>query len=259
MKLKFPNIPFHINAKTKEIANIVFIVGDPLRATYIAEKMLNNYKLVSKIRNMYFYTGLYKGQKVTIGSSGMGCPSMGIYSHELFKFYNVKVLIRLGSSCSYQKQVSLCDLINVESVYTKSTYPLFATNLKSSEKDNIRCKLKGVAEIFSYKAKELGFKIYTGKVLCSDVFTPWYQYLKKKNDFKLNKKEKECLVAEMETAALFVNANLFQRYAGCLLTVSDSIFQGEFLSVSERETNLNRMIKLAFYSLPKLKELIKND
>lgn len=249
-------VPIHIEAKKDEIAEIVFIVGDPLRAKYIAEKKLENYKLVNSVRNMFFYTGFYQKQRITIASSGMGCPSMGIYSFELFKFYKVKVMIRLGSSGSYNQNVFLCDIVNAESVYTNSTYPLVAGGLTKKQTKIIICR-NSLHKILETTANEIGIRVKTGKVCCSDVFTPWYQHLPVKDKFELNSEEEKCLVAEMESAALFVNANLFNRYAGCLLTVADTIFESKFLSISEREKNLNNMIEVAFASLPKLKKLLK--
>src|ERR1044071_3736553 len=164
-------VPIHIEAKEGEIAEIVLIVGDPLRAKYIAEKKLKDYQLVNRVRNMFFYTGFYNEHRVTVASSGMGCPSMGIYSYELFKFYQVKVMIRLGSSCSYNQDVSLSDIVNTESVYTNSVYPLVAGGLTKEEGQTIICR-KSVHEILTATAREIGVKIKTGKVICSDVFTP---------------------------------------------------------------------------------------
>ena len=97
----------HIEAKEEDIASIVLLPGDPLRAKYIAEHYLNNYRIVNKVRNMYFYTGYYKGKKVTIASSGMGIPSMGIYAYELIKYYNVKKIIRIGTCGSFNKDIKL--------------------------------------------------------------------------------------------------------------------------------------------------------
>ena len=118
----------HISADTGEIARIVLMPGDPLRAKHIAENMLENPALVSQIRNMFFYTGTYKGVRLTIGGSGMGCPSIGIYSHELYDFYNVECIIRIGTAGAYTTDLKLFDLVNVETAYSESSYAKFAHN-----------------------------------------------------------------------------------------------------------------------------------
>ena len=110
----------HISAKAGEIAKIVLMPGDPLRAKHIAETRLENVRLVSEIRNVFFYTGDYKGTPVTVGGSGMGCPSIGIYSFELFNDYEVECILRIGTCGAYTNEINLFDLINVERAYSES-------------------------------------------------------------------------------------------------------------------------------------------
>src|SRR5688500_2648033 len=113
---------FHISAKNGEIAPVVLMPGDPLRAKYMAEKFLKDIKLVNTTRNIFFYTGTYKSKTISIGASGMGCPSIGIYSYELYNEYNVECIIRVGTCGAYKPEIKLYDLINVDLAYSESTY-----------------------------------------------------------------------------------------------------------------------------------------
>ena len=118
----------HNEAKLGEIAKTVIMPGDPLRAKYIAENFLENYKLVNKVRGMYAYTGTYKQQEITVMASGMGMPSMGIYSYELFKFYNVENIIRIGSCGSYKPDLKLFDIILADNVFSEGNFALTLNN-----------------------------------------------------------------------------------------------------------------------------------
>ncbi|MEI8059970.1 MAG: hypothetical protein WCG67_07425, partial [Ferruginibacter sp.] len=122
----------HISAKPGEIAKIVLMPGDPLRAKYIAEKYLQDVKLVSSTRNIFFYTGIYNGKQVTIGASGMGCPSIGIYSYELYTEYGVDCIIRIGTCGAYTTDLKLFDLINVETAASESTFAQYAWGIEGS-------------------------------------------------------------------------------------------------------------------------------
>jgi len=116
----------HISAKPGEIAKIVLMPGDPLRAKYIAEKFIPDHRLVSSTRNVYYFTGTWKGKEITIGASGMGCPSIGIYSYELFTEYEVDTIIRIGTCGAYSTELKLFDLINVENAASESTFAQYA-------------------------------------------------------------------------------------------------------------------------------------
>ena len=143
----------HINANEGDIAETVIMPGDPLRAKYIAQKYLKKYKTINTVRNMLGYTGEYNGKRVTVMASGMGCPSMGIYSYELFKFYDVQNIIRIGTAGSYREDLKLYDIVLATSVYSESNYAKIQTGqtdkiLYSSEELNE--KLKKYSELFQH-------------------------------------------------------------------------------------------------------------
>ncbi|MBE4704323.1 purine-nucleoside phosphorylase [Spiroplasma platyhelix] len=229
----------HINAKKEDIAKVVLMSGDPLRAKYIAENYLQEVSQVNSVRNMLMFTGKYQDQKITIASSGMGIASMGIYSYELFKFYDVDCIIRIGSAGSYQKEVKIYDLVNVESVYSESTYAKYATNfdqnmIKSSE---------NIFNLISKVATDDKIDLKSGLIHCSDVF-----YRANKDEWKTNEKIKSCLAVEMESFALFSNAKYLKKDAACLLTISDSFITQEAIAADLRETSFNKMMQLALDS-----------
>ena len=232
----------HIEAKEEDIASIVLLPGDPLRAKYIAEHYLNNYKIVNKVRNMYFYTGYYKGKKVTIASSGMGIPSMGIYAYELIKYYNVKKIIRIGTCGSFNKDVKLQDLLLSTGAYS---YSYFTTLLDDVEKDYVDSSKK-LNEIIEEKSNKLNIPVKVGKIITSDVFDLYCDDIDK---FRNNYKDKKCLGVEMESFALFYLANKFKIEATTLSTVVDSLYDKRSLSSEERQTGLNNMIELALESI----------
>ena len=231
----------HISAKPGEIAKNVLLPGDPLRAKYIADNFLQNVKLVSSIRNIYFFTGTYKNITLTVGASGMGCPSIGIYSYELFTEYEAECIIRIGTCGAYTKKLELFDLINVDSACSESTYAECAFDYK---KDIF--KHQGNAfNIISDTAKELNREVKCGAIHSGDVF-----YRQAKGKPAIVKKYK-CLAAEMEAFALFANAKFLKKTAATLLTVSDIIPTHEKISADEREKALLPMITLALESVVK--------
>lgn len=223
----------HNQAKKEDIAKTVLMPGDPLRAKYIAEKYLEDYKLVNSVRNILAYTGYYKGKKITVMASGMGMPSMGIYSYELYKFYDVDNIIRIGSAGAYSKEINLYDVVLVTESYSMSSYA------KVQGYDN------NVIESSSYinnKIREVAIKtnkkIIEGRVHSSDVF-----YIDQDiKDFYNNKK---CLCTEMESFSLLYNALKLNKRAACLLTISDNLETHEETSSEERQTSFNKMIELA--------------
>jgi purine-nucleoside phosphorylase len=233
----------HISAQPGEIAKAVLLPGDPLRARYIAENYLENVQLVSSTRNIYFYTGMYKNRPVTVGASGMGCASIGIYSYELFTEYNVDAIIRIGTCGAYTKKLKLFDLVNVATSYSESTYAKHAFGYK---KDNIG--YQGPAfDCINQTAKKLSLKVKKSAVHSSDVF-----YRKEKGNPAIVKKY-NCTAVEMEAFALFSNAQYLNKTAACLLTVSDIIPTHEKISADEREKALKPMIALALESAILLK------
>ena len=186
----------HIESKKEDIAEVVLMPGDPLRAKYIAEKFLTDYKLVNKVRNMFGYTGYYKGKRVTVFASGMGIPSIGIYSYELYKFYDVKKIIRIGTSGSFNKNIKVLDVVLSEGAYSKTYFPKLLDGntvdfIKSSE--SLNEKIKTVAD-----NKNIPLKI--GKTITSDVFDLYSSSL---DEFRSNFPDDDFLSAEMEAFGLF--------------------------------------------------------
>ena len=237
----------HINAKDGEIARIVLMPGDPLRAKHIAEKMLENTVLVSHTRNMFFYTGTYKSVRLTIGGSGMGCPSIGIYSHELFDFYKVECIIRIGTAGAYTTDLELYDLVNVDNAYSESTYAKFAHNFSE---DHFTHQGKAY-ELINKTAAELNKKIKCCNIHSSDVF---YRVDK---DLPKIAADNNCMAVEMESFALFSNAKLLNKMAACILTISDIIPTHKFISADERENALIPMMKLALESVVEIDYYLK--
>ncbi len=232
----------HIESKKEDIAEVVLMPGDPLRAKYIAENFLTDYKLVNKVRNMFGYTGYYKGKRVTVFASGMGIPSIGIYSYELYKFYDVKKIIRIGTSGSFNKNIKVKDVVLSSGAYCKSYFDqLFDGNdinfIKSSE--SLNEKIKTVAD-----NKNIPLKI--GKTITSDVFDLYSSSMEK---FKSNYPEEDYLAVEMEAFGLFYMANRLGREASCLMTVVDSFYDEKSLTSEEREKSLNEMITIALESV----------
>ena len=232
----------HIESKKEEIAKVVLMPGDPKRSEYIAKNFLKDYKLVNSVRGMTAYTGYYKDKLVTIFPSGMGCPSMGIYSYELYKEYDVEAIIRIGSCGAYDKKLDLNDVILVTSSYSESDY--------ARELDGSKAKLvnadSNLNNIIESAAKDNNKELVKGKIYCADAF------YENDYDYRERCKEKEVLGIEMETFALFNNARKFNKKSAALLTVSDLFFSDRKLSSLEREKSLNDMIELALESSLKL-------
>ena len=223
----------HNEAKKEDIAKTVIMPGDPLRAKYIAEHFLDNYRLVNSVRNVLAYTGTYKGKEVTVMASGMGMPSIGIYSYELYKFYDVDNIIRVGSAGSYSKDIRLYDVVLVNESYSKSSF----AKVQGYDSDLIKS-----SEYINNKMRETAIKtnkkIIEGRIHSSDVF-----YIDADiKDFYYNKK---CLCTEMESFALFYNALKLNKRAACLLTISDNLETKEETTSEERQTSFNEMIELA--------------
>lgn len=228
----------HIESKKEDIAEVVLMPGDPLRAKYIAEKFLTDYRLVNTVRNMFGYTGYYKDKRVTVFASGMGIPSIGIYSYELFKFYDVKKIIRIGTSGSFHKDIKILDVVLSEGAYCKSYFDQLLDNqdvdyVESNEELN-QSVLK--------KAKELNISLHYGKTITSDVFD---LYCDDKEKFRANFPDDNFLAVEMEAFGLFYIAKKLDRQAVCLMTVVDSLYDSRSLTSEEREKSLDYMIIVA--------------
>lgn len=232
----------HIESNKEDIADIVLMPGDPKRSEYIAKNFLKDYRLVNSVRGMTAYTGYYKDRLVTVFPSGMGNPSMGIYSYELFKEYGVENIIRIGSCGGYSESLKLNDVILVTNSYSDSDY--------AREMDGYNKKIISSSDelnlVIESTAKNNDINIVKGNIFCSDAF---YEL---DYDYKERTRDKDVLGIEMETFALFNNARKFGRQAAALLTVSDLFFSEDKLSSLEREKNLNDMIILALESCLKL-------
>lgn len=228
----------HIESKKEDIAKTVLMPGDPLRAKYIADNFLENVRLVNTVRNMLAYTGTYKKKEVTIFASGMGMPSIGIYSYELYKYYDVENIIRIGSAGSYKEDIGLYELILVTKSYSESSF----SKVQNGNLDNILISSSELNDAIRNAAIKLNMNLLEGTIHSSDVFYhDDYEYMK--NVDKYN-----CLACEMESFALFHNANVFNKKAACIVTISDNIVTKEETTSEEREKGLNNMIKLALES-----------
>lgn len=236
----------HNEAKKEDIANIVIMPGDPLRAKYIAENFLEDYILVNSVRGMYAYTGNYKGKRITVMASGMGMPSMGIYSYELYKFYDVQTIIRIGSCGAYSKDLNLFDIVLSENCFTEGNYALTMNNedchMVSSNSD--------INNIIKETAKENNVNLYVGNTVCTDCFDI---YMTDVNQFLDRIPENfSPISAEMEAFALFYTAKLLNKKASCIMSVVDSKYIDKVATPEERQTGLNNMIKLALDSSLKM-------
>ena len=224
----------HIEAKKGEIARNVLMPGDPLRAKYVAEHFLEDARLVNQVRNVYAYTGTYKGKEVSIMGSGMGMPSIGIYSYELFHFYDVENIIRIGSCGSFKEDVRLRDIIIVQGACTDSNYAhqyeLPGTYSAISDYSLLEKAVE--------KAKEKNLTYHVGNVLSSDLF--YHADNKADKWIKMG-----CLATEMESYALFANAAYAGKKALTLLTVSDSLVKNEETTAEEREKTFTAMMEVA--------------
>ena len=236
----------HNEANKGDIAKTVVMPGDPLRAKYIAENFMENYKLVNQVRGMYAYTGTYKGKELTVMAHGMGMPSVGIYTYELFKFYNVENIIRIGSCGGYKPELKLFDIILSKNVFSESNYALTLNN----DDCHIVSSSKELNNIIQNTAEESNVKMVTGNTVCTDCFDV---YMTDVNKF-LNRIPDgfDPVSAEMEAFALFYNAKLLNKKAACLMSVVDSKFIKDVATPEERQSGLNTMIKLALDSAIKI-------
>ena len=235
-----------IEAKKGEIAKTVLMPGDPLRAKYIAENFLENAKLVNQVRNIFAYTGTYKGKEITVMASGMGMPSMGIYAYELYNVYDVENIIRIGSCGGYSDELQLFDTILAEASYSEGNFA-YTFN---SEECHLADASKEVNEIIEETAKENDIKCVKGNVLCSDCFDLYIPKLQELLD-RLPK-DLNIIAAEMESFVLFYLAKLYNKKAACLLTVVDIPTKQNQISSEERQNALNDMIKLSLEASLKL-------
>lgn len=229
----------HISAAAGSIANIVLMPGDPLRAKFMTEKFLSNAVLVSSTRNAFYFTGEYKGKKITIGASGMGCPSIGIYSFELYTEYKVDTIIRIGTCGGYSTELNLYDIVNVERAASESTFAKFAWEIE----EEIIPYQGDAFNIINQTARDKGMhQMKSVNIHSSDIF-----YRKQTGTPAIAEKY-NCPAVEMEAFALFANAKHLGKSAATILTVSDIIPTHEQISADQREKSLLPMMELALES-----------
>ena len=232
----------HIESKKEEIANIVLMPGDCRRAKYIADNFLEQVSLVNEVRGMLAYTGFYQGKRITIFPSGMGIPSMGIYSYELFTHYNVDCIIRIGTIGAYSPDLKLGDVIITNRAYSDSSF----SKVQSDYNKNYLDSDKNINNIIQETAQEMNLPHVKGNIFTSDVF------YEKEGEWLKRRKQFNVLGVEMETFGLLQTAKICNKKATSILTVSNSFCFKEELSSEEREKNLNNMIKLALNTSLKL-------
>ena len=227
----------HISAAQGDFAKTVLMPGDPLRAKFIAETFLDDIKLVTSVRNVLGYTGTYKGVKVSVMASGMGMPSIGIYSYELFKFYAVENIIRIGSAGSYRDWLKVMDVTLAKTAVSESS---FAKTQGGCEDTSIAPSAE-INDLIMKKAEELNINCKYSVVHSSDVFYreasqgTWQDIAENTGS--------DCV--EMESFALFHNANVLGKRAACLLTISDSFVNHEELTAEQRQNSFREMMILA--------------
>ena len=230
------NIPTaHNNAKANDFAKTVLMPGDPLRAKYIAETYLENPRQVTAVRNMFGYTGTYKGKEISVMGGGMGMPSIGIYSYELFNFYGVDQIIRIGSAGALQDHIKVMDVVIGMGACTDSNYA-YQYGLPGTFAPIADYELMNKA---IETAKRQGTNVVVGHVVSSDVF---YNADPTVND---RWRSMGVLAVEMEAAALYMNAAKAKKKALCMLTISDHIYTGEALCAEDRQLGFGKMMEIA--------------
>ena len=231
----------HNSANKGDFAKTVLMPGDPLRAKFIAETFLQDAALVNEVRGMYGYTGKYNGKQVSVMASGMGMPSMGIYSYELFKFYDVDNIIRIGTAGAISQNLHIRDIVLALASCTNSSY---------ADQFGMPCRPCAAASYSLLKtAEEIaaanGKNVFVGTVLCTDTFYDESASLAKWRNFGV-------LATEMESAALYYNAARLGKNALCICTVSDCPLTGEEASAAERQNTFNDMVKIALETAYKI-------
>lgn len=233
----------HNSAEKLDIAKTVLMPGDPLRAKYIAETFLENPTQFNSVRNMFGYTGTYKGVPISVMGSGMGMPSIGIYSYELFKFYDVENIIRIGSAGAYTKDLELFDVVLADKCWSESTFAL----TQSGDKSDIQYPSEKINKTVLEVCKNINKKITTSCIHSSDVF---YRHSDECTPAYFEKKG--CTCVEMESFALFANAKVLGKNAACLLTISDSLVTHQVTTAEERQTAFTNMMEIALETAIKL-------
>lgn len=226
----------HIGALEGQIAKTVLMPGDPLRAKFIADNFLENPEQFNSVRNVFGYTGTYKGRRISVMASGMGMPSIGIYSYELYKFYDVENIIRIGSCGAYDPDLKLYDVLLADAAWSESSY----AHTQNGEKASTLYPNKELNKKLLNIAKDLKIHVTVGTIHSSDVF-----YRENYKEFEHIRDQHGCLAVEMESFALFHNASILGKSAACLLTVSDNLVTSEVTSAEERQNAFTKMMDIA--------------
>lgn len=227
----------HIEVKEMGIiADTVLMPGDPLRAKFIAETFLDNPVQFNSVRGMLGYTGTYKGRKISVMGSGMGMASIGIYSYELFAFYDVKRIVRIGSCGAYSEALKLYDVLLCDEAWSESSFAM----VQGGVKEDVLPADKGLNDKVANIATALDIPITRCRIHSSDVF-----YRENFKEFESIRDDHGCLAVEMESFALFANAQALGKSATCLLTVSDSLVSGEVTTSEERQLAFTKMMEIA--------------
>lgn len=230
----------HNRAQKRDFAATVLMPGDPLRAKFIADTFLENPRLVTDVRGMYGFTGTYQGRPVSVMGSGMGMPSIGIYSYELYTQYGVENIIRIGSAGSYTEKARLFDVVLATGAYSESSFAL----TQSGDPDDIQLPNAELNDALRASAAAQNIPLIEGVIHSSDVF-----YREPSDEkpvyWERLRDEKGCVAVEMESFALFHNAKVLGKRAACLLTISDSFVSPEATTPEQRQTSFTAMMKVA--------------
>ena len=218
------------------IAKTVLMPGDPLRAKFIADTYLTDVICFTSTRNILGFTGKYNGKRISVMGSGMGMPSIGIYSYELYKFYGVENIIRIGSAGSYDASLKIFDTVLVSEAVSESNYAKVAFGYRSRQMK----PSKALNTKLTKAAAKLGIPLTEAAIHSSDVF-----YGENKDHWKEMRTKYNCMAVEMESFALFANAKALGKKAACLLTISDSFVAPEITTAEERQTSFHNMMKIA--------------
>lgn len=228
----------HIEAAKNQIAKTVLMPGDPLRAKFIADTFLENVEQFNNVRGMLGFTGTYKGKRISVMGSGMGMPSIGIYSFELFKFYDVENIVRIGSCGAYTADLELYDVLLVDQAWSESSYA--STQEGLTERVEYTYPDSDLNAKLLHIANDLDIHVTQGCIHSSDVF-----YRQHFEEYLAIHKEKGAIAVEMESFALFHNAKVLGKKAACLLTVSDNLVTKEETSSEERQNAFTKMMEIA--------------
>lgn len=227
----------HNAANSGEIAKTVLMPGDPLRAKFIAETYLENPVQFNTVRNMFGYTGTYKGHQISVMGSGMGMPSIGIYSYELYKFYDVENIIRIGSAGAYTDKLELFDLVLANGAWSESSFAIAQAGVEG----DIQYPSEELNDKLEVAAEKLGIPVTKARIHSSDVF----YHESNVDDHHDFYQKHECVCVEMESFALFHNAKILGKKAACLLTISDSLVTSAATTAEQRQTSFNKMMEVA--------------